>query len=95
MVILNHILGQKLKFVRLKAVCLLGVLSTQVFKTPIHIIVQKINSGSLFAAKFSFAFSRKAYFAVTYGSSYGSQTGSSYGLSHIPPPQRLSFFVKC
>jgi hypothetical protein len=68
--------------VLLKAVCLLGVLSSQVFSTHVHIMVQKINSGSLFDAKFYFAFSRKAYFVVTYGSFYGSQLSPSYDSSH-------------
>ncbi|WP_216595266.1 hypothetical protein [Cylindrospermum stagnale] len=82
LVILNHILGQKLIFVLLKAGCLLGVLSFRVFSTHVHIMVQKINSGSLFDAKFYFTFSRKAYFAVTYGSFYGSHFSPSYGSSH-------------
>ena len=45
-------------------------------------MVQKIYFGSLFVAKFYFAFFRKAYFVVTYGSFYGSQFSPSYGSSH-------------
>jgi hypothetical protein len=69
-------------FVLLKAGCLLEVLSLAVFSTHVHIMVQKIYFGSLFVAKFYFAFSRQAYFAVTYGSFYGSQFSPSYGSSH-------------
>jgi hypothetical protein len=68
--------------VLLKAGCLLEVLSLAVFSTHVHIMVQKIYFGSLFVAKFYFAFSRQAYFAVTYGSFYGSQFSPSYGSSH-------------
>jgi hypothetical protein len=82
LVILNHILGLKLIFVLLKAGCLLEILSTQVFLTHVHIMVQEIYSGSLFNAKFYFAIGRKAYFAVTYGSFYGSQFGSFFRSSH-------------
>ncbi|MBL1202435.1 MAG: hypothetical protein FWK04_26045 [Nostoc sp. GBBB01] len=60
LVILNHIVGQKLIFVLLKTVCLLEVLSTQVFSTHVHIMVQKIYFSSLFDAKFYFAVGRKA-----------------------------------
>lgn len=66
-----------------KAGCLLEVLSLAVFSTHVHIMVQKIYFGSLFVAKFYFAFSRQAYFVVTYGSFYGSQFSPSYGSSHI------------
>ncbi len=66
-----------------KAGCLLEVLSLAVFSTHVHIMVQKIYFGSLFVAKFYFAFSRKAYFVVTYGSFYGSQFSPSYGSNHI------------
>ena len=65
-----------------KAGCLLEVLSLAVFSTHVHIMVQKIYFGSLFVAKFYFAFFRKAYFVVTYGSFYGSQFSPSYGSSH-------------
>ncbi|MTJ51052.1 HEAT repeat domain-containing protein [Dolichospermum sp. UHCC 0259] len=68
--------------VLLKAACLLEVLSLAVFSTHVHIMVQKIYFGSLFVAKFYFAFFRKAYFVVTYGSFYGSQFSPSYGSSH-------------
>jgi hypothetical protein len=69
-------------FVLFKAGCLLEVLSLAVFSTHVHIMVQKIYFGSLFVAKFYFAFFRKAYFVVTYGSFYGSQFSPSYGSSH-------------
>jgi hypothetical protein len=69
-------------FVLFKAGCLLEVLSLAVFSTHVHIMVQKIYFGSLFVAKFYFAFSRQAYFVVTYGSFYGSQFSPSYGSSH-------------
>jgi hypothetical protein len=58
------------------------VFPASVFSTHVHIMVQKIYFGSLFVAKFYFAFFRKAYFVVTYGSFYGSQFSPSYGSSH-------------
>jgi hypothetical protein len=77
-----------------KAGCLLEVLSLAVFSTHVHIMVQKIYFGSLFVAKFYFAFFRKAYFVVTYGSFYGSQFSPSYGSSH-KKNQRLQAVYDC
>ncbi|MGM3305739.1 hypothetical protein ACSQ6I_07045, partial [Anabaena sp. WFMT] len=75
-------LWTKVEICAAKSWLFVGILSTGVFSTHVHIMVQKIYFGSLFVAKFYFAFSRKAYFVVTYGSFYGSQLSPGYGSSH-------------